>query len=171
MQAQELLETYDKAAVVIKQFYLQHMLESLNDENLPENFKDFVKEQGIDNDTVAVMLTASPRTFFDVFDNHKIYIEIHINSKNAIIFRNVSISYARLVSDLSLWFVLYDKSKLFILSILLSHCICNVSFFFVNIFNYWHHFIVINFFLISKASQPVFFNFLVVCDHVCFFAS
>jgi hypothetical protein len=79
MQAQELLETYDKAGIVIKQFYLQHMLESLNDENLPENFKDFVREQGIDNDTVAVMLTASPRTFFDVFDNHKIYIEILVD--------------------------------------------------------------------------------------------
>jgi hypothetical protein len=79
MQAQELLETYDKAAVVIKQFYLSHMLESLNDENLPENFKDFVREQGIDNDTVAVMITASPRTFFDVFDNHKIYIEILVD--------------------------------------------------------------------------------------------
>ena len=77
MQAQELLETYDKAAVVIKQFYLQHMLESLNDENLPENFKDFVREQGIDNDTVAVMITASPRTFFDVFDKHEINIIIH----------------------------------------------------------------------------------------------
>ena len=76
MQAQELLETYDKAAVVIKQFYLSHMLESLNDENLPENFKDFVKEQGIDNDTVAVMLTASPRTFFDVFDKNDIYINV-----------------------------------------------------------------------------------------------
>jgi hypothetical protein len=79
MQAQELLETYDKAGIVIKQFYLAHMLESLNDENLPENFKDFVKEQGIDNDTVAVMLTASPRTFFDVFDQHKIYIEILVD--------------------------------------------------------------------------------------------
>jgi adenosylcobinamide amidohydrolase len=82
MQAQELLETYDKAAVVIKQFYLQHMLESLNDENLPENFKDFVKEQGIDNDTVAVMITASPRTFFDVFDTYKIYIQITVDIEN-----------------------------------------------------------------------------------------
>jgi len=83
MQAQELLETYDKSGIVIKQFYLSHMLESLNDENLPENFKDFVKEQGIDNDTVAVMLTASPRTFFDVFDQHKIYIEILVNLTKA----------------------------------------------------------------------------------------
>jgi len=80
MQAQELLETYDKAAVVIKQFYLSHMLESLNDENLPENFKDFVKEQGVDNDTVAVMLTASPRTFFDVFDENGIYITTHVSA-------------------------------------------------------------------------------------------
>lgn len=82
MQAQELLETYDKAAVVVKQFYLSHMLESLNDDNLPENFKDFVREQGIDNDTVAVMITASPRTFFDIFDNHKIYVQISVDLEN-----------------------------------------------------------------------------------------
>jgi len=92
MQAQELLETYDKAAIVVKQFYLAHMLESLNDENLPENFKDFVKEQGIDTDTVAVMLTASPRIFFDVFDKNGIIIHIRImeDSKEVIFSHYIS---------------------------------------------------------------------------------
>lgn len=74
MDAQELLEKYDKAAVVVKQFYLSHMLESLNDDNLPENFKDFVREQGMSNEDVAIMINASPRTLFDVFDKHNIYI-------------------------------------------------------------------------------------------------
>ena len=35
----ELLEKYDKAAIVIKQFYLNVMLESLKDDSLPENFR------------------------------------------------------------------------------------------------------------------------------------
>ena len=74
MDAQELLEKYDKAAAVVKQFYLAHMLESLNDDNLPENFKDFVREQGMSNEDVAIMINASPRTLFDVFDKHNIYI-------------------------------------------------------------------------------------------------
>ena len=77
MDAQELLEKYDKAAVVVKQFYLAHMLESLNDDNLPENFKDFVREQGMSNEDVAIMINASPRTLFDVFDKHDINIVIH----------------------------------------------------------------------------------------------
>lgn len=77
MDAQELLEKYDKAAAVVKQFYLAHMLESLNDDNLPENFKDFVREQGMSNEDVAIMINASPRTLFDVFDKHDINIVIH----------------------------------------------------------------------------------------------
>jgi hypothetical protein len=77
MDAQELLEKYDKAAVVVKQFYLAHMLESLNDDNLPENFKDFVREQGMSNEDVAIMINASPRTLFDVFDKYDINIVIH----------------------------------------------------------------------------------------------
>lgn len=78
MDAQELLEKYDKAAVVVKQFYLAHMIESLNDDNLPENFKDFVREQGMSNEDVAIMINASPRTLFDVFDKHGIIIHIRI---------------------------------------------------------------------------------------------
>ena len=76
MNAQELLETYGKAATVVKQFYLAHMIESLNDDNLPENFKDFVREQGMSNEDVAIMINASPRTLFDVFDVNGIFISL-----------------------------------------------------------------------------------------------
>jgi len=72
----ELLENHPKTATVVKQWLLDKMLESLKDESLPEDFKQHVREQGIDNDKVAEILSGSPRSLFDVFDNHKVYIDI-----------------------------------------------------------------------------------------------
>ena len=79
MTGLELLENYDKAAIVVKQYFLNVMLESLKDENLPENFKDYVRESGIDNNKVAAMIDAQPRGLFDVFDANKVYIGITPN--------------------------------------------------------------------------------------------
>ena len=76
MSSQELLENYGKAANVVKDFYLAKFLESMESEDLPENFKEFAKEQGIDNDTVAKMIEAMPRALFDVFDVNEIYINV-----------------------------------------------------------------------------------------------
>lgn len=78
MSSQELLETYGKAASVVKEFYLDKFLESLNTNDLPDNFKEFAREQGIDNDTVAKMIDAMPRALFDVFDANGINIVIHV---------------------------------------------------------------------------------------------
>lgn len=79
MKGIELLETYDKTAIVIKQFYLNVMLESLKDDSLPENFKQFAREAGIDNDKIAAFIDAQPRGLFDVFDKYEIYIGITPN--------------------------------------------------------------------------------------------
>jgi hypothetical protein len=79
MKGIELLEKYDKAAIVIKQFYLNVMLESLKDDNLPESFKEYAREAGIDNDKIAAFIDAQPRGLFDVFDNNKIYVGITPN--------------------------------------------------------------------------------------------
>ena len=72
----ELLENHPKTATVVKQWLLDKMLESLKDESLPEDFKQHVREQGMENDKVAKILTGSPRSLFDVFDDHKVYIDI-----------------------------------------------------------------------------------------------
>ena len=76
MNAQELLETYGKAAAVVKAHYLEKFLESMNTTDVPENFKEFAKDKGIDNNTIAKMIELAPRTLFDVFDDHEIYINI-----------------------------------------------------------------------------------------------
>jgi hypothetical protein len=76
MDGIELLNNHSKAAVVVKQWFLERLLEGLKDDNLPEDFKKYVREQDIDNDKIGKLIDASPRALFDVFDDHKVYIDI-----------------------------------------------------------------------------------------------
>ena len=79
MKASELLETYPKAAVVVKQWYLEKILESLNNDSLPEDFKEHVRNEGVDDDKIVAVIEAGPRALFDVFDENHIYIQINTN--------------------------------------------------------------------------------------------
>jgi len=82
MNSQELLETYGKAASVVKDFYLSKFIDSMDTTNVPENYKEFAMEQGIDNDTVAQMMNALPRALFDAFDAHEVYVQISVDLEN-----------------------------------------------------------------------------------------
>lgn len=76
MNAQELLETYGKAAGVVKAYYVEKFIESMVTENVPENYKEFARSEGIDNSTIAKMVESMPRALFDVFDSYELHIEI-----------------------------------------------------------------------------------------------
>ena len=76
MKGLELLENYPYAAVVVRAWFLERMIESLEDENVPDDFKNFMREQGIDNDKLGVMIDANPRMLFDVFDENDVIIII-----------------------------------------------------------------------------------------------
>ena len=79
MKASELLETYSKATTIIKEWYLEKMLESLNTDSLPEDFKEHVRNEGVDDDKIVAVIEAGPRALFDVFDENHIYIQINTN--------------------------------------------------------------------------------------------
>jgi hypothetical protein len=74
-QAVKLLEKYPLSKKEVQAWFLTNLLKTV-DEGMPEEFKQFVKAQTIDDDKLAVMLTESPRGLFDVFDKHKIYINV-----------------------------------------------------------------------------------------------
>ena len=76
MKGLELLEKYPAAANVIKEWFLQSMIESFKDETVPEEFKQFMLEQGIEDDKVGTLIDVNPRTLFDVFDENEIYLNI-----------------------------------------------------------------------------------------------
>ena len=76
MKGLELLEQNPETAKLICSYYLEVMLESLNDESLPEDFKDHVRAQAMDNRNIAAILDGNPRNLFDFFDEHGIFINI-----------------------------------------------------------------------------------------------
>ena len=70
MKGIELLEKNPHTAGLIRSWFLEQMIESLKDESVPDDFKNFMSEQGVENDKVAVMIDVNPRNLFDVFDKH-----------------------------------------------------------------------------------------------------
>ena len=76
MKAIELLEQNPESAKLICSYYLEIMIESLKDEGLPEDFKESIREQGIDNEKIGTILDGNPRNLFDFFDSHNMYITV-----------------------------------------------------------------------------------------------
>lgn len=79
MKGLELLEAYPKAAKVINEFYRSKMMNSMETDDVPDEFKEMLKEQEFDNEYVAKFIDANPRILFDVFDSNGVYIEILVD--------------------------------------------------------------------------------------------
>ena len=82
MNGKTLLETYPKAAEVIRKHFMEKLLESLNDADLPDDFKEFARQQEIDNDKVGGLIDAQPRGLFDVLDSNKVFTQISVDIEN-----------------------------------------------------------------------------------------
>jgi hypothetical protein len=76
MNALELLQENPDAAKIIKEYYVELMLNSLDEADLPEHFKEFLKDQGIDDEKVAQMMEANARNVYDVLDENGFVISI-----------------------------------------------------------------------------------------------
>jgi hypothetical protein len=72
----KLLEKHPISAKLIREWFMEKMIESLNDNAITDEFRQFMREQSIDDDKIGVMIDANPRMLFDVFDDNKIFIEI-----------------------------------------------------------------------------------------------
>lgn len=77
MNALELLQNNPDAAQIIKDYYVELMINSLDESLLPENFKEFVREQGIDDEKVAQMMEANARNVYDVLDENGFVISMN----------------------------------------------------------------------------------------------
>lgn len=74
MSGLELLEKYPLSAKIIKDWFLGQMIESLKKETIDEEFKTFMREQGIDDDKMGTLIDVNPVMLFPVFDDNKIFI-------------------------------------------------------------------------------------------------
>ena len=76
MKGLELLEQNPESAKLICSYYLEIMIESLKHEGLPEDFKESIREQGVDNEKIGAILDGNPRNLFDFFDSQSLFINI-----------------------------------------------------------------------------------------------
>ena len=75
MKGLQLLESHPASAEVVRTWFLNQMIESFKDDTVPDGFKQYMREQGIDNDKVGTLIDVNPRNLFDVFDENDIIIE------------------------------------------------------------------------------------------------
>ena len=78
MKGLELLQKYPLTNNVIKDWFMKSMIESFKDESVPEEFKQYMLEQGIEEEKVGTLIDVNPRMLLDVFDDNKIFIEVFL---------------------------------------------------------------------------------------------
>lgn len=76
MKGIELLNKYPESAKIIRAWFLEKMIESLQTADVPDEFKDMMRETGIEDDKLSVMIDSNPRMLLDVFDDNEIYLNI-----------------------------------------------------------------------------------------------
>ena len=75
MKGIELLNNYPESAKIIRAWFLEKMIESLQTADVPDEFKDMMRETGIEDDKLSIMIDSNPRMLLDVFDDNDIVIE------------------------------------------------------------------------------------------------
>ena len=78
MEGLELLKKHPLSAKLVRDWFMEKMIESLNDSSITEEFREFMREQSIDDDKIGIMIDSNPRMLLDVYDDNKIFIEILI---------------------------------------------------------------------------------------------
>jgi hypothetical protein len=78
MKGLEILEKYKLCAKELGTYYTKKLITSIEDhkDDLPEDFKEFLVQQGIDNDKIASFIDANPHALFYMFDEQNMIIEI-----------------------------------------------------------------------------------------------
>jgi len=80
MTTLELLEQHPKTTALIKEWYSIKLFKSIDAAaEVSEDFKEMMRAQPIDTSNIAKMIDGIPRSLFDFFDSHKIYIQINVS--------------------------------------------------------------------------------------------
>ena len=76
MTTNELLDLYPIATEVVRDWFMEKMAESFKNQELPKDFKEFMREQGIPNDKLVKLIDVNPRVLLDVFDDNGVIINV-----------------------------------------------------------------------------------------------
>ena len=80
MKGLEILQKYPHSADVVRKWLFDKMMESMQDDSVPEDFKQSMMNEAVTNVRLAVFIDTNPRILFDVFDENDIIIYFMIFS-------------------------------------------------------------------------------------------
>ena len=98
MKGYELLIKHPLTAKLVKEWFLEQMINSFDKSNAPDDFKEHMKQQAVSTDNVANIIDNNARALFDLFDENGIYIHILIECGEDVL--DTSFSYEILPRDL-----------------------------------------------------------------------
>ena len=75
MKSINLLSKYPLSTRVIKDWYIEEMIKSLKNNDVPEDFKQSILKESVSNERLAEVINIQPRNLFGVFDDNDIVIE------------------------------------------------------------------------------------------------
>ncbi len=78
----EVFEKNPHATLVVQSWFMGKMLESLDDETVPEDFREMLRQQGVQKEHLIKMVEGSPRSLLDVLDENDVIISIVYDAKN-----------------------------------------------------------------------------------------
>lgn len=73
------LDNYPKTAHLLQDYYTTKMLASIDTANVPEEFKETMRKEGVSMDKIEVLVNSNPRHLFEFFDDRSMYIDIKAN--------------------------------------------------------------------------------------------
>ena len=77
MKSIELLEKHPLTTEVIRKWFFNQMIKSIEiAEDVPEEFKQAMMQEGVSNERLSILIDAQPRTLFDVFDENNVIVII-----------------------------------------------------------------------------------------------
>jgi hypothetical protein len=76
MITNELLQNHPFATEVVREWFIEKMQKSFVSSDVPEDFKEMMRKQGLPDEKLIKMFQNSPRVLFDVFDENGIRINI-----------------------------------------------------------------------------------------------
>lgn len=82
MKAQELLNENPFAKAVIKEWFLEQMLENIQDDKVPEDFKKLVRMKGVEDEHICSLIDVNPRSLFDVLDRNDVIVIINYHENS-----------------------------------------------------------------------------------------
>lgn len=77
----KVLNDYPIATEIARDWFIKKMKQNLDEDLVDENFKEFMLRKGVPDDTLAIMLDQNPRTFFDVLDENRLFVEIRLSEE------------------------------------------------------------------------------------------